>query len=337
MLEEVLTKKTSIIDFEVTYNFPASGERILLLNASPINKSNTGEQSLLLAIGDITEKRKLDNELKLFAERLEKLVFERTLSLQAANVDLRHSNENLEQFAYIASHDLQEPLRKIKTYSSFLYDDYKENLPQGAQELIKKIISSSERMSKLIKALLNFSTVLHDEFVFEQTNLNDILNKALNDFELVITEKNAVIHHEPLPVIEAIPSQISQLFYNLISNSLKFSKKDIAPEITITVKMLTLKEIEKHKNLNQKIPYCKIFFKDNGIGLEQQFSDKIFLIFHRLNSREHFTGTGIGLALCKTIMINHHGEIYVTSEKNEGATFTVIMPLTQLRGEGVTT
>src|SRR5665213_3579575 len=299
LLEKILPEKSTIVDFEVTHNFPTLGERIMLLNASRIFRDAGEEQLILLAIEDITEKRKADTALKLFSTELEKQVLERTFSLHEANADLINSNENLEQFAYIASHDLQEPLRKIRTFSSILQERFGADLPGMAKELIIKIISSSERMSTLIREVLNFSKILHGDAVFEKTDLNVILSKVLDDFDLTITEKNAVIHHEQLPVIDGFPMQINQLFYNLIGNSLKFSKKETGAVITISSKKITKEELKKHKNLNQTLSYCKISFKDNGIGFEPQFSEQIFLIFHRLHGREHFSGTGIGLALCK--------------------------------------
>lgn len=329
MLEKILPEKTTITDFEVAHNFPQLGERIMLLNASRIFRDNNEEQLILLAIEDITEKRKFDKKLKLFADELEKQVLDRTFSLHEANIDLLHSNENLEQFAYIASHDLQEPLRKIRTFSSLLLDRYNIDLPEAAQELLGKINISAERMSTLIKEVLNFSKILHGDVTFEKVALNDILNDIINQLDLLIAEKNAIIHFKQLPVMEVIPLQINQLFYNLISNSLKFSKPGIPPVINITSRMLKTKELEKYKNINPRLTYCEISFKDNGIGFQQQFSDQIFLIFHRLNSREQFPGTGIGLALCKKIVINHQGEIYGISHENDGALFRIILPLTQ--------
>jgi two-component system CheB/CheR fusion protein len=194
---------------------------------------------------------------------------------------------------------------------------------------VAKITSSSRRMSSLIQEVLNFSRILHNDRAFEKTDLNSILNTVIDDFALLITEKNAIIHRKTLPVIEAIPLQMNQLFYNLISNSLKFSRKETAPVIAITTKMLTPKELKKFSTLNQRSRYCQISFKDNGIGFDQQYADKIFLVFQRLHAIEHFAGTGIGLALCKSVVINHHGEIYATSSKNKGALFQIILPINQ--------
>ncbi len=327
MLGKILPEKSTIVDYEVTLTLPTLGERIMLLNASTIFRESSEEQLILLAIEDITEKRRIDNALHLFSEELEKKVAERTTSLHEANLDLQHSNKNLEQFAYVASHDLQEPLRKIRTFSSILQSRHKNEMTDSVKDLFTKIESSAERMSNLIEEVLNFSKILNDDKGFKKTDLNDILRDVLNDFELLINEKHAVIHHEQLPVIEAIPLQITQLFYNLISNSLKFIRKGIDPVITITSKTLEGKDLEAYTSFNPKLFFCEISISDNGIGFDQKYAEQIFLIFHRLQGRESYPGTGIGLALCKTIVVNHHGEIFAVSNENDGAEFKIILPL----------
>lgn len=329
MLQEIIPRKTSIVDFEVVRNFPAFGERILLINATQIFRENTQEQSILIAIEDITEKRKADNALQSFSDELEKKVAERTASLHEAITELKHSNKNLEQFAYIASHDLQEPLRKIRTFSDLLQTRYQADLPKAANDLMLKINNSAERMSTLIKGVLNFSKTLQGDKPFEKTDLNVIVSNVIDDFELLIAEKRADINLERLPVIEAIPLQMTQLFANLLSNSLKFLIKEVTPVISISSSMLSKAQIKQYKNLNSKSVYCLITFKDNGIGFDQKFSENIFLIFQRLHAQDEFIGTGIGLALCKSIVITHHGEIKAISNKNKGAEFQIILPLTQ--------
>jgi two-component system CheB/CheR fusion protein len=313
------------VDFEVRGDFPVLGERIMLLNASPIIRDHSEEQSILISIEDVTEKRRKDKEEKELAEELERKVFERTMSLNQANIELQHSNENLAQFAYIASHDLQEPLRKIRTFSSILQDKHTGELPYPVRGLVAKISASSERMSTLISDVLNFSKAVNSDGAFKQTDL--ALTKVISDFDLLIAEKKVVIHREPLPVIDAIPFQINQLFYNLISNAIKFSKNGLSPVITITSKLLGLAEMAKWPNLNPKFSYCEIGIKDNGIGFNQDMKDKIFLIFQRLHTQQEYLGTGIGLALCKKIVANHHGEIAATSRRDEGATFKILLPL----------
>ncbi|HMH24726.1 MAG TPA: chemotaxis protein CheB [Puia sp.] len=328
-LEKVLPQKANIVDFEGTANFPGLGERIMLLNAIQIIRDHSEDQSILIVLEDVTEGRKKSKEEKALAEELEKRVFDRTFSLHEANTELQLSNENLAQFAYIASHDLQEPLRKIRTFSTILQDKYANDLSDPVKGLVAKISSSSDRMSTLIKELLNFSQVLHNEAVFEQTDLEKVLSKVISDFDLLIAEKNVVINRKPLPVIDAIPFQMNQLFYNLISNAIKFSKSETTPVITITSKILNMREAAKHANINPKYSYCEIGIKDNGIGFKQLSAEKIFLVFQRLHGPGKYAGTGIGLALCKKIVTNHHGEISATSNENEGASFKIILPLTR--------
>jgi two-component system CheB/CheR fusion protein len=327
LLEKMLPEKSSIVDFEVAQKFPGLGERIMLLNASRIIRDTAEEQTILLAIEDITEKRKIEKELKLFSEELENQVRERTAALQKANNDLRNSNSDLEQFAYIASHDLQEPLRKIKTFCSILIDKHSNELSAGSNELIAKIINSAGRMSALVHDVLNFSKINHEVTTFEKTDLNTVISKIKNDYDLLIAEKGAIIFCEQLPVIEANSSQLYVLFGNLLGNAVKFSKKETAPIVTITSKMLTPQELKKHTTLDKKLTYCQINIKDNGIGFDQEFSEQIFLIFSRLHNAEKFPGTGIGLAACKKIVLNHGGKILVTAKEDEGALFQIILPV----------
>lgn len=252
-----------------------------------------------------------------------------TETLRKKNLELEHLNKNLEQFATIASHDLQEPLRKIQTFTSLLKQRFNNELPDDAKELIDKIKGSSERMSLLIKDVLNFSRIVHSEDMFVKTDLNQILDNILKDFDLLIFEKNASIRKEHLPVVEAIPLQISQLFYNLVGNALKFSKNGKTPAITISSRILLPEETEKNPDLNSQLSYFEISFKDNGIGFEQQFAEQIFSIFERLNNRQQYSGTGIGLALCQKIAEHHQGRIHAEAKENNGATFYVLLPLTQ--------
>ena len=251
------------------------------------------------------------------------------LLLQQKNIELEHVNESLEQFASIASHDLQEPLRKIRTFTSLLKHRFDKDLPGEAKELIDKINGSSERMSLLINDVLNFSRIVHTENMFVKTDLNQVLNNTLKDFDLLCSEKNASVRRDHLPIIEAIPLQINQLFYNLVGNALKFSRKGIPPVIDISARMLLPKETESKFRLNGQLSYAEICFNDNGIGFEQQFSEQIFSIFERLNNKQQYSGTGIGLALCKKIVEHHQGGIRAEARENKGAAFYVLLPLTQ--------
>jgi light-regulated signal transduction histidine kinase (bacteriophytochrome) len=259
------------------------------------------------------------------SEQLELRVQERTRELQK-------SNNELEQFAYIASHDLQEPLRKIITFIGLLNKALPE-VDEKAKDFLKKIEYSSERMSTLIKDILNYSQLSKPGERFKSIDLNESLKTVIIDFELVIEQKNAVIKSDPLPHIEAIPMQINQLFYNLISNSLKFVDNERSPVIEITARSLSPHEIAMYSDLIPTQTYFLIQVRDNGIGFDEKFLDQIFTIFQRLNTRQSFSGTGIGLALCKKIVLNHNGHITASSEENKGAMFSVILPQKQPASE----
>ena len=249
--------------------------------------------------------------------------------LRDKNLELERLNKSLEQFAYIASHDLQEPLRKIKTFTSLLIQRFNDDLPDKAKELVNKIWSSSERMSLLIKDVLNFSRLVDSANMFVETDLNQILNNILGDFDMLVLERGASIRVEYLPCIEAIPLQINQLFYNLVGNALKFSKVGRPPVITISSRTILPEEAAKHAGLNRQLSYTEISFRDNGIGFEQQFAEQIFSIFERLNNQQQYSGTGIGLALCRKIAEQHQGRIRAEAEEHIGATFYVLLPLKQ--------
>jgi PAS domain S-box-containing protein len=270
---------------------------------------------------------------------LENEVKERTIELQAANTGLEEanrmlmaSNEELAQYAYVASHDLQEPLRKIAMYSNLLKDKDTEN---KFSSLIEKIIKSSRRMSLLIKDLLEFSRLLNTDSRFSETDLNTIVNAVRDDFELLIQEKNAHIKINPLPVISAVPLQMNQLFYNLISNGLKFTPADRNPVIEISGKKAEPEFIVRHiTNPIADTPYHVISVKDNGIGIEEQYVKQIFEVFKRLHGRDEYSGSGIGLAICRRITVNHNGAIFTESEVGKGTTFYILLPERQSKVSG---
>lgn len=269
------------------------------------------------------------HEQKMFSEELERKVGRRTRSLKESNIALEHSNRNLEQFAFIASHDLQEPLRKILMFSGILSDNFRSELPPEAAALIGKISASSKRMSSLIHDVLNFSQIDKYSSAFESTDLNKILNNVLGDFKLLIKEKRADIQIGEIPSASVIPFQINQLFYNLMSNSLKFTRPNSPPAINITSRALSAFQVVKYPRLDRNRSYLEILFEDNGIGFDQQHSEKIFDIFQRLHSSNTYGGTGIGLALCKKIVTYHGGEILAESRDGGGALFRIILPLEQ--------
>ncbi len=265
------------------------------------------------------------HEQKNAKEELENRVRERTLELKNANEELRKTNKELEQFAYVSSHDLQEPLRKIQTFSQLLFHKIDET-KITERNYLEKINNSALRMSDLIRDLLNLSKLSNVGEEFRDTDLSKILENVRTDFEVLIKQKNAALTIQKLPVIKAIPIQMNQLFYNLISNALKFSDKP--PVIDVSYSEITADELRSYNfqgELKHK-KYIRITFVDNGIGFEQNYADQIFVIFQRLNDRSKFAGTGIGLAICKKIMENHNGFITAESKIDQGTTFNIFLP-----------
>lgn len=269
------------------------------------------------------------HDQRLLSESLERRVYERTRELEEANNNLERINNELQQFAYVASHDLQEPLRKILTFSNRLKEKDANTLSVAGKEYVEKIRFSSERMRNLIDDLLNFSRISRFDKKFIHTDINKIFKEVLDDFDLLIQEKNATVQAGKLPVLQAIPLQINQLFHNLLSNALKFTSPDAPPVINISCKKLLPEELKKYTRLEPTTEYYEINFRDNGIGFPQEFADQVFVIFQRLNEKEHYPGTGIGLALCRKIVRNHRGEIYAESEEGRGSIFHVILPVQQ--------
>lgn len=236
--------------------------------------------------------------------------------------ELNKSNHDLEQFAYIASHDLQEPLRKIQSFTELLEINIADK--DRSKKYLEKIDSASSRMSALIKDVLNYSRLSQSGNTFIETDLQKVLNHVKNDVELIVEEKGAMIKSMSLPVINGIEQQLYQLFYNLINNALKFSTAK--PVIEISCRNLQKDERTSYPDLSEG-NYIELIFKDNGIGFEQKHAKQIFTIFKRLNSKDKYEGTGIGLALCKKIVDNHHGVISVTSELGVGTSFSIILPV----------
>ncbi len=268
------------------------------------------------------------HDKKLAREELEKKVQLRTNDLNELNKELQRSNSELQQFAYVASHDLQEPLRKILTFSDRL-EQYAEQIPDGGKKFVEKISGSVKRMSALIEDLLNFSRISLKDQQFSQVNLNELLKVVLVDFDVTIKGKKAVLHVSVPHTIEAVPVQMTQLFHNLVSNALKFSKDNVQPVLSITANELSENDALQERGLDEGKHYIKITVADNGIGFDDEFKEQIFIIFQRLNEVQRYPGTGIGLALCKKIADNHRGKIYATSVEGSGAEFNVILPVSQ--------
>ncbi len=250
-------------------------------------------------------------------------------TIEKLTFQLEQTNMQLDQFAHTTSHELQEPLRKIIIFSKILRQNEKKLKTHEVKQYLEKIDSSAVRLKKLIEEMLNFASVTNYEKLLLKTDLNEILKNTLFDFELLIEEKKAeVIVHE-LPEIEAVPFQMSQLFYDIIHNALKFSKADVNPVIKIASRKLTKKDMKSHTKLDDKLFYYEITFQDNGIGFDQKYAEQIFTMFQRLSSGGEYPGTGIGLAICKKVVTTYHGEIFAEGFVDKGAVIHVLLPVEQ--------
>ena len=280
-----------------------------------------------------------EQRLKSVNQSLQDEIKERTLSEQKVNLlnqqlmenilQLKATNEELDRFAYVASHDLQEPLRKIMIFGDRLANKYNELLGDDAKEYLERMRKASERMQMLINNILDFSKFSAGSQSFEETNLNRLVDEVLSDLEIEIERKKATINVEQLPALWVIPGQFRQLIQNLLSNSLKFSKKDVPPEINLYSDVVKGQELAGMVGINPSEQYCRIYVEDNGIGFDEEYAEKIFVIFQRLHSNHLFEGTGIGLSICKKIVEKHNGVISATSVPGKGSVFTIILPFAQ--------
>jgi signal transduction histidine kinase len=254
-----------------------------------------------------------------YAEKLEQAVRRRTQELRKLNHSLETSNEDLQQFAHVASHDLKEPVRKIRTFTGRLLDEYAGHLPHEAVSFLQKIMQATIRMGTMIEGVLTYSILNSNEHPMGPIDLNEIFTQIESDLELVIQETGAEVRRGELPHIEGGRVLIYQLFYNLINNALKFSRNVDKPLIVIESRVV--------EGAGKR--FAELTVRDNGIGFDAAQADKIFEAFARLNSKDKFEGTGLGLSLCKKIAERHHGSITATGVRGEGAVFVVRLPLIQ--------
>jgi PAS domain S-box-containing protein len=293
LLETILPQMTTFDNYEVEHDFATIGRRIMLLNARQIERVLGKERIILLAIEDITERKQVETRL------------------MGVMADLERSNKDLEQFAYVASHDLQEPLRMVSSYTQLLAQHYEGRLDEKAKKFMDYAVDGAFRMQRLINDLLTYSRVGTRGKPLETTDTHALLGEAIINLAALIEEKRAIITNDDLPTVLADTSQLMQVFQNLISNAIKFQGENV-PHV--------------HVSVQDKGREWVFSIRDNGIGIERRYADRVFVIFQRLHTRQEYPGTGIGLALCKRIVERHGGRIWFESEPGNGSTFFFTMP-----------
>ncbi|MCX5643338.1 MAG: ATP-binding protein [Phycisphaerae bacterium] len=291
-------------DYPLTIHHTSGRATDVLYNATVYRDGAGAVQGVFAAARDITERKRVEAELVRHREHLEELVFQRT-------EDLARSNRDLEQFAYVASHDLQEPLRAVGGFVGLLQQRYQGKLDEKADGYIHSAVDGVTRMQTLIGDLLSYSRVGTQGKAMEPTDTRESLNEALTNLHASIEESGAVIQVDPMPIIPADALQLTQLYQNLIANAIKF-RSDRPPEI--------------HVGARREQDAWLFWVRDNGIGIDAQYAERIFLIFQRLHTRKMYPGTGIGLAICKRIVERHGGSIWVESQPGQGSTFYFTLP-----------
>lgn len=259
-------------------------------------------------------------------EELEHKIAQRTQELQIYSDELGRSNRELEDFAFVASHDLQEPLRKIRAFGNRIEDGYGDVIDERGRDFLNRMLNAAERMSMLISDLLSFSRVSTRGKEFSEVDLNAVVASVLDDLEIVIEETNATVEVSTLPVIHGDKTQIDQLLLNLVSNALKFKQENVSPVIKISSRPSDESELTGLHQVDE-FDWKTITIEDNGIGFDQSFAEKIFAPFQRLHGRSAYKGTGIGLAVCRRIVERHNGHIKATSEPGKGARFAIVIPV----------
>jgi len=302
LLQERLFAERELFDVDVEHVFPRIGRRIMLLNARLIVRDGGSPQLTLLAIEDVTEERR--------ATRL----------LSARQRELQRSNEALKEFAFVAAHDLQEPLRKILSFGERLGMSTDPALAGDARHALERMLAAAARMRTLISDLLAYSLAAIASEPLTRTDLAAVARDVVADLEVVIAESGAAVTVGPLPTIEADASQMRQLLQNLIGNAIKFRR----PDVPVVVSVLASATADGQ---------CAITVADNGIGIKPEHRERIFRVFERLHNRAQFSGSGIGLAICRRIVERHGGSIGVTDASERGTSIRVIMPITQAEAE----
>jgi PAS domain S-box-containing protein len=306
MVEESMARGMKEGFYECEYRYIANNKQKILWAKGGVLFKDGKPHKMIGTLQDITERKQIEETL------LEK------------TIELERSNAGLQEFASVASHDLKEPLRKIATFSDLLISAEKARLSEQGNYNLQKIIDASTRMRNLIDDILAFSSLSGKEEK-QHRSLKEMVQEVLNILEIPIKEKGAQIHVSDLPFLKIYPLQMQQLFLNLISNSLKFSKKDVAPVINITHSIRPASAIHQ-KTIMPASKYLEIKVADNGIGFSSEAKEKVFQLFHRLHTRSQYEGTGVGLAICRKVAENHGGIILADSKPDDGAVFTILLP-----------
>jgi light-regulated signal transduction histidine kinase (bacteriophytochrome) len=293
--------------------------RIVVANGRPLIDEHNHNLGAVVSMRDVTEQKKSEKQLRLAITELHR-----------ANTELSRSNHELEQFAYIASHDLQEPLRKIQAFGDRLKTKYREELPDTGKEYIERMQSAAGRMRKLIDDLLTFSRVTTHVRPMAPVDLRKLMAEVLSDLSERLESTRGQIHVGDLPEIDGDNSQFRQLFQNLIANALKFHKPDMPPVVEISSEYC---EVPTPGDPMVTVPATRIRVKDQGIGFEEKYLDRIFQVFQRLHGRDEYEGTGVGLAICRKIVERHGGILTAESQPGVGAEFIITVPLRQPQPE----
>ena len=321
---------SGIIGEEIAVELIKSG----VTDYTPKNKLFMLVQKIDRALNDVEERKEKNSiaeKLKVQAAELIKankeLIFQNE-EKERRTAELTIANKELLAFTYISSHDLQEPLRKIQTFATIMLEKESENLSNNGKYTLQRMQSAAGTMRQLINDLLDYSRIHSSERKFEKTYFNVVMEEVKDELKDVIRAKQAIIEATELGFANVIVFQFRQLMYNLISNALKFSHPDRPPHITVTNKIVkgSALELQNVVSISHEKDYCHITVKDNGIGFEPHFSERIFEMFQKLHSKEEYDGTGIGLAIVKKIVEGHNGIITATGELNKGARFDIYIP-----------
>ncbi|RYC68362.1 ATP-binding protein [Spirosoma sordidisoli] len=337
LLEQVATTGVPYVQRAAPVELVRGGQRqslyfdYLYYPLREVDGEITGVMGVVIDVTDQVLARQViergQERYRALSQELDERVKQRTRALNEANQDLSRSNENLEQFAYIASHDLQEPLRKIQSFSSILQERYGDRLGDDGVDLLERLTRSGDRMSRLIRDLLSFSRIATRQATLNRVSLQEIVRQTLDTLSITIEESKAQIRVGDLPIVEGDETQLGQLFQNLLSNALKFRRPAVRPEVSIAARSVQATELPPpvHPARASDV-YCWITISDNGIGFDDKYTDRIFQVFQRLHSKQDYAGTGVGLAICQKVVTNHGGYITASSQPGVGSTFHVYLP-----------